>query len=244
MRTPAEVADLAGTTVRTLHHYDRIGLLRPSQRTPAGHRLYGHDDLVRLQQIMAWRELGFALADIPGLLDGRGTVQALRAQRRALAGRIESLSTVLQRLEETLATIEDGTTMEEEHMFDGFDPAQHAEEAEERWGDTEQWRQSQQRVAAMSPQQMADVMAEVVAHAARMAGAMQAGVAPTSTQGMDLAEEARLHIDRHFYDCPPQMHVGLGEMYVTDPRFTAFYDTHADGLAVWFREAIVANAAR
>ena len=86
--------------------------------------------------------------------------------------------------------------------------------------------------------------AEAVAFARRLAAAFTSGVPADSEEGMDLAEEARLQIDRQFYDCSKEMHTNLGEMYVADPRFTAYYDQHAEGLAVWFRDAIVANAAR
>lgn len=126
----------------------------------------------------------------------------------------------------------------------GFDHSQYAEEVRERWGDTDAYRQSQQRLADMTAEDTARIEAEGIAHAERLAAAFTAGVAPDSPQAMDLAEEARLQIDRQFYDCSKEMHVHLGEMYVADPRFTEYYDRHAPGLAVWFRDAIVANADR
>lgn len=246
MRTVKELAELAGVTVRTLHHYDEIGLLTPHARTAAGYRLYDHDDLLRLQQIMVWRELGFGLAEVKAVLDDPGydLAEALESQRTALDARAAELDLLRKRLDEALAEVRGGTPVEEETMFDGFDNPEYAREAEERWGDTDAWAQSQERAKHWTEADKRRIVEEGIAHAERMAVAFTAGVPADSEQAMDLAEEARLGIDRDFYDCSKEMHVNLGEMYVADPRFTAYYDQRAEGLAVWVRNAIVANAAR
>ncbi len=246
MRTVSELASLADVTVRTLHHYDRIGLLTPSGRSASGYRLYDHDDLRRLQQILVWRQLGFSLGEIAELVEGakRDRAAALRAQRALLSQRLEKMATVLKRVDEALKEIEEGTAMNEDTMFEGFDNTEYAAEAEQRWGDTDAWRQSQERTRDLDDAAKAQIAQEGIDHAKRMADAMGRGIPPTSIEAMDLAEAARLTIDRRFYDCSRAMHVSLGEMYVSDPRFTAYYDVHAEGLAVWFRNAIVANAER
>lgn len=246
MRTVSELADLAGVTVRTLHHYDQIGLLTPTGRTDAGYRLYDHDDLLRLQQIMVWRELGFGLAEIRALLDDPGydLAAALADQRAALAARVDELSLVLKRVDDALAEVRGGAPIQEETMFEGFDNAEYEAEAEERWGDTDAYHQSRERVGRMTDAEKQQIAEEGIAHARRMAEAFTAGVPADGEQAMDLAEEARLAIDQRFYDCSHEMHANLGEMYVADPRFTAYYDQHAEGLAVWFRDAILANAER
>lgn len=245
-RTVSELAELAGVTVRTLHHYDEVGLLRPSARSPAGYRLYDHDDLLRLQQIMFWRELGFTLAEIADALDDPefDRVAALRDQRAELARRHDDLGQVLKAVDETLAELEGGKPTNEEEMFVAFDHTQYEEEAKERWGDTDAYKQSRERLKGMTKADYDRLAAENEAFVAKLAATFTSGVAADSEQAMDLAEEARLAIDRQFYECSKAMHVNLGEMYVADPRFTATYDTHAQGLAVWFRDAIVANAAR
>jgi DNA-binding transcriptional MerR regulator len=145
MRTVKELADLAGITIRTLHHYDRIGLLDPSARTPAGYRLYDHDDLLRLQQILVWRALGFGLADIAAILDDPDydLAQSLMTQRAQLAERVEELSLVVKRLDEALVEVQGGPPIAEDTMFEGFDNSEYQAEAEECWGDTDAWRQSQ-----------------------------------------------------------------------------------------------------
>ncbi len=154
------------------------------------------------------------------------------------------MSLVVKRLDEALREVQGGTPIEEETMFEGFDNPEYAREAEERWGDTDAWRQSQDRAKSWTAEDKRRIVEEGVDHAKRMAAAFTAGVPADSVEAMDLAEEARLGIDRQFYDCSREMHLNLGEMYVADPRFTAYYDQHAEGLTVWFRDAIAANAAR
>ncbi|CAN5207025.1 MerR family transcriptional regulator [soil metagenome] len=246
MRTVKELAELAGVTVRTLHHYDEIGLLTPRERSAAGYRLYDHDDLLRLQQIMVWRELGFGLGEIRDLLDDPDydLSRALETQRAEMLARVGDLSQMLKRIDEALVEVRGGSPVEEDTMFEGFDSSQYEEEVRERWGDTDAYRQSMQRTADLTDDDKRRIEAEGIALAKRLAEAFTAGVPADSEQAMDLAEEARLGIDRQFYDCSKEMHVNLGEMYVADPRFTAYYDQHAEGLAAWFRDAIVANAAR
>lgn len=246
MRTVKELAELAGVTVRTLHHYDQIGLLAPRARTDAGYRLYDHDDLLRLQQIMVWRELGFGLAEVKAVLDDPAydLAAALESQRTQLEARADELALMLKRLDEALVEVQGGTPMKEETMFDGFDNPEYAREAEERWGDTDAWRQSQERAKSWTEEDKQRIVEDGIAQAKRMAAPFTAGVPADSTQAMDMAEEARLAIDSEFYACSKEMHVNLAEMYVTDPRFTAYYDQHAPGLAVWVRDAVTANAAR
>ncbi|MBB3677083.1 glucose-6-phosphate isomerase [Modestobacter versicolor] len=140
-----------------------------------------------------------------------------------------------------------GISLTPEERFEVFGdwlPEEYAAEAEERWGDTEAWTQSQRRTAAMSKEDWLRVKAESDDVERRFATAMAAGVAPDSAHAMDVAEEHRQHITRWSYDCPPAMHAGLGQLYVDDPRFTAYYERIAPGLAQYLSTAVQANAAR
>ena len=121
---------------------------------------------------------------------------------------------------------------------------QYAQEARERWGHTEAYRQSAERTARYTKEDWEHVRTEAAVNAAAFAAAFTAGVPAGSPQAMDVAEEHRQHIARWFYDCPPDLHRGLGDMYVADPRFTANYDTDHPGLAQYIRDAIHANADR
>ena len=244
-----QVSRSAGVTVRTLHHYDRIGLLRPSARSGAGYRGYDQADLARLQRILAYRELGFSLEEIGRLLDDPASdpVAQLRHQRDLVLARMERLAQIAAVLERTMEAHQMGIKLTAEEMLEVFgdhDPTQYAEEVEERWGDTDAYRQSQQRAAGYTKQDWIRIKAEQEAAGARFAAAMTAGLPPDSPEAMDAAEENRLLIDRYFYDLSPQMHVGLGQMYLADPRFTRTYEELAPGLAQYVHDAIVANAAR
>jgi hypothetical protein len=120
----------------------------------------------------------------------------------------------------------------------------YADEARERWGDTEAYRQSQERAARYTEQDWAEITAAGADLNGRLAAALRAGVAADDPATMDLAEEHRQQITRHFYDCGYDIHRGLADMYVADPRFTATYEAVAPGLATYLRDAIHANAAR
>jgi MerR family transcriptional regulator, thiopeptide resistance regulator len=244
-----EVAALAGVTVRTLHHYDRIGLLSPSGRTAAGYRQYAPADLDRLHQVLLYRELGFPLEEVATLLDDPAADPAahLRRQHALLRERLERTQAMVAAVEKEMEAQQMGISLTPEERFelfgDGFSDEYQAE-AEERWGDTEAWAQSARRTAAYTKEDWLRIKAEAADVERRFAEAMAAGVPADDARAMDIAEEHRQHIGRWFYDCPPAMHAGLGRMYVEDERFAATYERIAPGLAQYVSTAVQANAAR
>jgi DNA-binding transcriptional MerR regulator len=244
-----QLAQLAGVTVRTLHHYDEIGLLSPTARTASGYRRYEIADLERLQQILWYRELGFPLEEITTLLDGAAgdPLDHLRRQHRLLTERIDRLQQMAVALEKTMEARQMGISLNPEEMFEvfgDFDPTQYAEEVEERWGDTDAYKESQRRTSRYTKDDWLRIKAEGAEVEERLAAAMQSGAGPNSDEAMDAAEAHRQQISRWFYDCSYEIHQGLGDMYVADPRFTEHYDRLAPGLAQFVRDAIHANAAR
>jgi DNA-binding transcriptional MerR regulator len=244
-----EVAGLAGVTVRTLHHYDRIGLLTPSERTAAGYRRYTPADLDRLHRILVYRELGFPLEEVATLLDDPDADPAahLRRQHRLLRDRLERTQAMVAAVEKEMEAYQMGIQLTPEERFEVFgehDPAQYDAEVEERWGDTEAYAQSQRRTASYSKEDWLRIKAEGEDVERRFAEALRSGVPADSDQAMDIAEAHRQQISRNFYDCPPEMHAGLGRMYVEDERFTAHYEQIAPGLAQYVSTAVQANAAR
>jgi DNA-binding transcriptional MerR regulator len=244
-----EVAGLAGVTVRTLHHYDRIGLLSPSERSAAGYRRYSSADLDRLHQVLLYRELGFPLEQVATLLDDPSADPEahLRRQHALLRDRLERTSAMLTAVEKELEARAMGISLTPEERFEVFgdhDPAQYEAEVEERWGETEAYAQSNRKTAAYSKADWLRIKAEGEDVERRFAEALRSGVAADSPQAMDVAEEHRQQISRNFYDCPPEMHAGLGRMYVEDERFTAHYEQRAPGLAQYVSTAVQANAAR
>ena len=244
-----EVARLSHVSVRTLHHYDAIGLLTPSARSPAGYRLYSGTDLRRLHQILFYRELGFALEEIADILadPAAGTDDHLRRQHRLLRERRARDAALLGAIEREMEARKMGIALTPEEQFEIFGTdkfAQYAEEAEQRWGDTEAWKQSQRRSAAYTKEDWITIKAQADANIAGFAEAMRAGEPATGTVAMDLAEEHRQHISRWFYDCGHDQHRGLAEMYISDPRYTAPYDEIEPGFSQYVHDAILANADR
>ena len=151
-----EVARLAGVTVRTLHHYDEIGLLSPSGRTHAGYRRYDDADLTRLQQILFYRELGFSLEEIAGILDdpAADATAHLRRQHELLTARISRLQEMAAAVELALEAEKMGVPLTPEERFEVFgdqDPQQYAEETKERWGGTDAYRESARRAGQREP---------------------------------------------------------------------------------------------
>src|SRR3954451_15158420 len=244
-----EVAALAGVTVRALHHYDRIGLLSPSGRTAAGYRSYSHPDLDRLHQVLLYRELGFPLEEIVTLLDDPSADPAehLRRQHRLLRERLERTSAMVAAVEKEMEAHQMGIPLTPEERFEVFgenDPSQYEAEVEERWGETDAYAQSKQKTATYTKDDWLRIKTEGADVEARFAAALRSGVPADSSQAMDIAEDHRQQISRNFYDCPPEMHAGLGRMYVEDERFTAHYEEIAPGLAQYVSTAVQANAAR
>jgi hypothetical protein len=122
--------------------------------------------------------------------------------------------------------------------------AAHEAEVEARWGETEAWRESRRRTKRYSPGEWEAIKAEGAANEAGFVALLRTGAQPTDDRAMDLAEAARRHIDRWFYDCPPEMHASLAGLYESDPRFRAHYDDQEPGLAAFVAGAIRANALR
>lgn len=240
-----DVARLAAVTVRTLHHYDEIGLLVPSGRSEAGYRLYGDDDLLRLQQIVIGRELGFSLEEIRRLLDDPGIDrrEVLRRQRRELERRLHTTRAMIASVDRALAALDGETTMEPEHLFDGFSP-ELREEARARWGGTDAYREASRRTQRYSKDDWARIRAEDAELLRALATKLALGVAADDGGVTELAERHRLHIERWYYPCDHGMHVGLAEMYLSDERFAAHFEAHGAGLTAYLAQAIRANAAR
>lgn len=241
-----QVSQQSGVTIRTLHHYDRIGLLTPSRKSGNRYRVYNAEDLCRLQQIMLFRELGFTLAEIGSM------VKSPRFNRReVLADQLlltyekrKRLNRIITLIQAELVTKKGGDTMTDDKKFSALkDPIylKHREETKNRWGDTEAYRQSLSRVGKMSKQDLERVKKEGGEITLAIAAAMKKGLAATDPAVQQEAGRFYRHLGA-FYDPTPEMFAGLGEMYVTDGRFRKFYETVAPGLAGFMRDAMAAFA--
>lgn len=248
--TVGQLAALAGVTVRTLHHYDRIGLLVPEERSGSGrYRRYGQESVERLHGILSYRELGLSLEQIARLLDEPDVdrLAHLRRQERLLRARIDRLEAMLAAvylmMEAEQMTL-NLTPEERFELFGDFDVEGHAREAEERWGDSEAYEESRRRTAGYSAEDWRAIKAEAAEIEVGFAAALGDGEPADGDRAIALAEAHRSHISRWFYDCSTEIHRGLGEMYVADERFRRHYEAIALSLAAFVRDAIVANANR
>lgn len=255
--TVGEVAELTHVSVRTLHHYDEIGLLRPSGRTPAGYRLYATDDLQRLQQILLYKELGLPLDAIRRMLDEPSVDRRteLEAQRALLVERRNRTDAVIRAVDRMLDAMTRGKKMSNEEMFEGFEDLreaphdvrkhhrEHARESHERWGETDAYAESMRRARKYGKADWEKIKSEAAGLEEHMAWLLEAGEEPDGEKARKGAEGLRQHIERWFYPCSLEMHVGLADMYEADPRFRAHYDDRANGLARFVATAIRANAA-
>lgn len=240
--TVGEVSKIAKVSVRALHHWDEIGLVVPSRRSPKGYRLYTDDDLDRLQQVLFFRELGFRLEDIVATLadpafDRR---EALRSHRELLQKRVEDARALLELVDRSLHAMNREDEMSAEQKFEGFDATNFEAEAKERWGATPQYAEAEKRKKKSTDADGKRIQAEASAISEALAALMDAGVPATDARAVALAQKHREHIDRWFYPCSREIHVSLGEMYVSDARFAAHYERVREGLALYLRDAILA----
>lgn len=246
MYTVKELAALAGVTVRTLHHYDRIGVLRPTSRTDAGYRQYGESDVLRLQQVLFYRELGFALNDIRRILEDPAfdTVVALREHRKALEARSRDINRLVQTIDRTLEklTMHDETVTDAE-LYEGFAPEEveaMKREVDAKY-DPKVVAESRRRVREMTKGEWAAMKQEGDAVCRELAARI--GEDPASAEVQALVARHHAWIEK-FYSCGAQMYRGLGEMYVADPRFRGYYESYGEGLAEFLRAGMDVYAER
>lgn len=240
-----EIAELVGISVRTLHHYDRIGLLKPESVSPAGYRLYGDGDLEKLQQILFFRELGFGLKETKEIINQPGfdRKKALRTHRELLLEKRQRLEALIDSVDQTLQSIEGGKEMEKREMFAAFDLSEierhkekYAAETRRLYGHTAAYKESEERTARYTKEDWAVIMQRQSELYTRIASLMDNG--PADPQVQAAVGEWRQHLTDSFYNCTPEIFRGLGDLYVNDARFTANIDKIKPGLAAFMREAM------
>ena len=244
--TVGEVARSTGVTVRTLHHWDAVGLLVPSGRTLSGYRAYAPADVDRLVRALAHRSLGLGLGDVRRLLDDpdADVVTLLDRQHALLVDRIAHLQAVAALVRTTREARRMGMHLDPQEVREVFgdeDPSRYAAEAEQRWGETEAYRQSQQRTASFGKDDWAGVRAQGEAVEQRLATLLADGVTADAPEAREAAEQHRAWVARS-YDCSYELHRGLAGTYLADERFTAHYERRAPGLAQYVHDVLVANA--
>ncbi|WP_456271309.1 MerR family transcriptional regulator [Bacillus sp. AK031] len=244
-----EVAEMVGVSVRTLHHYDHIGLLQPENITPAGYRQYTDKNLERLQQIVFFKEVGFGLKEIQNILDSPmfDRKKALMDHKGVLEKKKQRLQNMIATVEKTIDSIQGGIKMEGKDLFGGFSmkeveehQSKYAKEAEEKYGDV--YRTSQKKTADYSEADWQNIMAEADSIYKRLAALR--GLPSTDKEVQSAIEDWRKHISAHYYECTIEIFRGLGDMYIADERFTKNIDKYGEGLAAFMNEAIQAYCKR
>jgi MerR family transcriptional regulator, thiopeptide resistance regulator len=247
--TVGAVAALTGVSVRTLHHYDHIGLVVPSVRTPADYRGYTDADIERLHLVLVYRSVGLPLEEIRRLLDDASpdVLEHLQRQHGLLLEQADRLQHTIKAVEELMSAHRNGIQLSAEEQVEIFGTTvfseEYAAEAEERWGDGDAWKQSQQRLSKFSKQDWIEVKAEGDALLQALATAKRSGVVPGSAKANALADRHRASVER-FYDVDDAMHVCLAQMYLADERFTRYYDDVEPGLARFLHDIVVASKGR
>ena len=240
--TVGELANLAGVSVRTLHHYHQIGLLLPAHIGDNGYRSYGPDELVRLQQILFFRELEFPLDRIRALLDHPDfdAIAAYRDHRRLLVAR-------RGQIDRLIATLDDELAKRGDLMMDANDPVRISdrytneelaglqEEAKQRWGDTDAWKQSQDRTKGYPNADYKRMEDDNRARLRALVADMANGIASPEVQAH--IRNHREHL-RQFYEPNNEMYRCLGNMYVDDDRFAAYFREIDPRLPEFLRDAM------
>ncbi|SBV03362.1 DNA-binding transcriptional regulator, MerR family [Streptomyces sp. Ncost-T6T-1] len=236
-----EIARRAGTTSRTLRHYGDLGLLTPSRIGSNGYRYYDQDALVRLQRILLLRELGLSLPAIKDVLEGqRDTAVALRAHLRLLEQEQARIGRQIASVRTTLHKTQEGMALMAAEVFDGFDHTAHEQEVTERWG-RDAYEEGDRWWRSLGDAEKKAFQDEHEAIARDWGRAREAGLAADGPEAQELARRhcAWLSSAKE----PSRSYViGLGEMYVADPRFGKNYDRYGDGTAAFVRDALTVYA--
>ena len=245
-RTVGEVSTLLGVSVRALHHWDETGLVRPSQRSDAGYRLYSETDIMRIQQVLVYRQTGMSLADIKTVLDDpkADAVAHLRRQRDLLQGQVSHLQRMLRSIDTVMEIQLLGAHPSVAEMVEiwgtDWDPV-YIEEAQAQWGDTQEWAESSRRKARMSRADWEQAHEETVALETALVEAMLSGVEPGSPEANALAQWHRKDLNRWF-EVSISKQVLIGRGYVADERFARYYDKREPGPAAWLKDVIDSGA--
>ncbi|KFK91472.1 MerR family transcriptional regulator [Streptomyces sp. JS01] len=236
-----EIARRAGTTSRTLRHYGDLGLLAPSRIGSNGYRYYDQDALVRLQRILLLRELGLSLPAIKDVLEGqRDTAVALRAHLRLLEQEQARIGRQIASVRTTLHKTQEGMELMAAEVFDGFDHTAHEQEVTERWG-RDAYEEGDRWWRSLGDAEKKAFQDEHEAIARDWGRAREAGL---TADGPEAQELARRHCAWLSSAKEPSRSyvIGLGEMYVADPRFGKNYDRYGDGTAAFVRDALTVYA--
>jgi DNA-binding transcriptional MerR regulator len=237
-----EVADLVGISVRTLHHYDEIGLLVPDQVTESGYRIYSDENLATLQQILFFKELGFPLKKIKEILNSPSFDQyeALKLHREMLIKKRDQLNQMINTVEKTILHLKGEIKMTNEERFEGFDFRKnpYEQEARKRWGD-KVVDQSNKNIQSMTEGEQKEFAKSFDIIFRKLAGLRHL---PPDSEEAQAAIKEWYEVLNKINHYSLAMFKSLGQMYVDDQRFTKNIDRYGEGLAQFMCEAMAVFA--
>ncbi|MCA0972530.1 MerR family transcriptional regulator [Halobacillus litoralis] len=240
-----ELADLTGVSVRTLHHYDHIGLLSPEEISANGYRHYSDEQVSRLQQILFFKEMDFSLSEIKRILDDPGFDQehALRQHKKLLMEKKKRIERMVLSVDRTLDSLQGGEQMTNEERFKPFDreeinkhQQQYEKEVKQRWGNSEAYKESKAKTSQYTDQDWQKIQNESNEIDRQLVKRMDQD--PGDAEVQEWIAKKQQHITDYFYTCSDEMFRGLGDMYVNDPRFTKNLDKWKTGYAAFLQKAI------
>ena len=240
--TVKQLSELAGVSVRTLHHYDQIGLLIPSARSETNYRFYNTDDLLRLQQILFYRELDFSLKEIREVLYAKNfdLIKSLRLQRKSLKQKLGRYETLITTIDKTINKLKNQEGMiTDKEMYEGFTPEEierNRKEVREKWG-AETLAQTEANIKSMGKQEWGEIKQEADEINLWLANVMHKS--PDDAEVQEIVELHFKHINR-FYEVSKERYLGLSDLYVQDERFKANYDKVKNGLAEFLSKSMKA----
>lgn len=235
--TVHDLAKKTGISVRALHYYDEIHLLRPEEVNDSGYRFYGEQQIKRLSQILFFRELEFPLREIQKILDSPDF-----DERKALLSHRHLLMLKKERYERLIKSVDQILKGDSKMDFKAFDKTEYQnaqkayqEEAKKRWGTSKEWKEYQEKMKA-KPKKSAEIIEEGEAFWKRFA--QHLSEKPDSPAVQELVKEWQKYLTENFYTCSDEMLGHLGEMYVSDERFTSYYEQFGKGMAQFVCDAI------
>lgn len=234
-----ELADLAGTTTRTLRYYDKQGLLKPARVEDSGYRYYDHGNLITLQQILFFKELDVPLKEIRYLMS-RPDFQLLRSlkdHQQAIRDRISRYQDLMETIQRTISNLEGDAKMTGSDYFNGFDEKKYQAEAQELWGTTPEYKQSQRKWDNYSAEKRAEIKQLGIDITHRLVTENPLA-SPDDPSVQAAVNEYYQYLNQYFYSCEVEFLRSLADMWVEDPRFSVNYERIREGGAKFACQAV------
>ena len=239
--TIKQLADIANISVRTLHHYDQVGLLSPNRDEHNQYRIYKEEELLKLQQILFFRELDFSIKDIHRIIsnDNFDIIQAMKGHKKMILLKRKRLDNLVKTIDKTINKINNENNMKDEELYKSFsieEMEKFAQEAKDRWGHTSFYKESEKKLQGITKTQMNDIKKkgdEILRKAALL---MDRNVGDKAVQDIIACHYKHL---LNFYTPNPKMYKGLAEMYLGDTRFKEYFEKYQKGFAQFMHDAMI-----